>query len=388
MKILIISLILLSFFSVISLASDIEMGGYYEPQITSAFLKGDSYILFSNKIRVDLSAERNDNLIFRANFDFITYHGKTSWNILDFIPGKIANSVNTVLQPAFIYEYRDTVFLDNAYAKLSFSAFDLTVGKQQVSFGTGYTWNPTDLFNFKNSFDPTYEQPGHNSLRLDITLSEKYNASAIYFPEDDWSVSGKLLRFEGNLSHFDYSLIYAEKQWTYVDFISLRDINEKRKLFGGDFVGELFGLGVWGECGYNDMELGNNFYEALIGLDYTLKSGFYWMAEYYYNGFAKKDYRQYDINDWSRYILMQSKSIGRDNLSIYSDYPLTDLIDLENSVIICLSDNSIVFVPSIRYNIDEDVDLTVILNKFFGKDGTSYFETQGSGATVRLRVYF
>ena len=31
------------------------------------------------------------------------------------------------------------------------------MGKQQISLGTGYVWNPTDVFNIKELFDPTYE---------------------------------------------------------------------------------------------------------------------------------------------------------------------------------------------------------------------------------------
>jgi len=56
------------------------------------------------------------------------------------------------------------------------------VGEQQISLGTGYAWNPTNIFNVKDLPDPTYEQPGHTALRADLPVGERGEAVLIYAP--------------------------------------------------------------------------------------------------------------------------------------------------------------------------------------------------------------
>ena len=66
-------------------------------------------------------------------------------------------------------------------------------------------WNPIDVFNIKDPLDPTYEQPGHNAVRLDVPLAALYSLSLLVSPEENWANSGKLIRFKGSYSRFDYS---------------------------------------------------------------------------------------------------------------------------------------------------------------------------------------
>ena len=89
------------------------------------------------------------------------------------------------------FSFSDQTFLDNAYVMIRMKYADLIVGKQQISLGTGYVWNPTDIFNIKDILDPTYEQPGHNAIRLDIPIGTKYNLTGIYSPDDTWKNSTK-----------------------------------------------------------------------------------------------------------------------------------------------------------------------------------------------------
>ena len=396
MKKWIIFLVFLLFvFSPLVAREDLEIFGYFESQIMGAEVKNDFYQLYTNKLRVDLKFSLSDNITFAANFDYITFHGKTEWNILDFLAPNIISEVPQDMESFYILPFSNRNFLDNAYIKLSFKHFDLMVGKQQISLGTGYVWNPTDVFNINELFDPTYEQPGHNAVRLDVALGRIYTLTALFSPEDTWENSAKLIQLKGRISHFDYSLIAIEKVWRFHDYtqIDMENMNflelpERRRLLGASTAGELLGLGVWAEYGYNWMENSDDFYELVVGTDYTFDFQTYVMVEYYRNTLGKTDYEQYNLNDWMRLIKMEQKAISRDQVYVFVQHPATDLLNAGLSTIYSISDNSFALVPTLSYSFSDNVDIFAYLNLNFGKEGRVFSKNMGNGGLIRVRVYF
>ncbi len=365
----------------------LEIFGYFEPQYMGVQYEDEYSQLFSNKLRVDMQSDL-DEVKFAANFDYITYGGRRDWDLMQYIPETIRQTVDSSQLDYFTYDYDDTIYLDNAYMKFTKSIFDITLGKQQISPGTGYAWNPTDLFNSKDAIDPTYEQPGHSAIRVDAAIAPKFNTVLIYFPEDDWNNSGKLVRLKSGISHFDFSLIYSEKQWNLGDYINDMPVNDIRHMYGGDIVGELLGLGVWAEFGYNTLSGVDDFKEILAGADYTFDNELYVMAEYYRNGLGKSEYEEYDLNDWLRFLTGEIRTISRDNLYLYLDYPVTDYIHLSNSFITSLSDRSISLVPSMNYSMYQNIEMDLFLNFNLGEDSKAYSVEQGYSGVLRFKVFF
>ncbi len=373
----------------------VELFGYFETQIMGARINSHFYQLYTNKLRVDLKSRIAENITFAANFDFITYHGKTEWNILDFLAPSVTSTVSLGMESFYVLKFSDRKFLDNAYIKLAIKSIDLTFGKQQISLGTGYVWNPTDVFNIKDVLDPTYEQPGHNAMRLDVTLGSSYTLTALYSPEDSWRNSAKLIQFKGRVSHFDYTLIAIEKLWRFHDYsqfdwsnMNFLELPEKRQLLGGSLAGELLGLGVWAEYGYNIMEYSKDFSELVIGSDYTFDFQTYLMIEYYRNTLGKTDYKKYDINDWMRLFAAEQKAISRDQVYAFIQHPVTDLLSLGLSSIYSISDNSLALVPTLNYSLSENMDVMAYLNFNLGKEGKAFSKSQGNGGLIRARIYF
>jgi hypothetical protein len=371
-------------------AQEVDIFGYFEPQFTVIYLDESYYQLQSNKLRVDLKSNFSENVEFGANFDWILYHGKRKWNFSDFLPQEITSST-TFYRSRYRFTYEDRDFLDNAYLRLSFPLFDLMVGKQQISLGTGYAWNPTDIFNVKDLMDPTYEQPGHNALRIDLPLKQGFSILALYSPESDWEESGKLLRLKGRFRHFDFSVMGTETQWSVTDytypgynFVATR----QRRLLGVDFAGELLGLGVWAEAAHNFVKGNTDFWELVLGGDYTFDSELYLMLEFYHHSLAKSDYRQYDLNDWMHFFHQEQRSITRDQLYWFLQYPAADLLKIGGSALVSLSDGSVAFVPTVLYSLHENVEVTLIGNVNLGKEGKAYGSNQGHSLLLRSRVYF
>ncbi len=390
------SIILVIFcLSSLSAQEKIDLFGYYEAQYLGAKVQSNYYQLFTNKLRVDLKGQISDNITFAANINFLTYHGRKNWDVLEFLADDIISAIPEEMKSLYVIPFENDILLDNAYVKFSFKAFDLTVGKQQVSLGTGYVWNPTDIFNIKDPLDPTYEQPGHNALRVDVPLGSSYTATVLYSPEENWTESTKLLQFKGQISHFDYYLIGVVRNWMFTDFtlfdpesMSFGGTPEKRQMLGASTVGELLGLGVWAEYAYNWMEFSPNFYELVIGTDYTFDFQTYVMVEYYRNTLGKSDYRDYSLNDWMRFYAVEQKSISRNQVYIFAQHPVTDLLNLGLINITSFSDGSFAFVPTLVYSLSDNVEIYAYLNFNFGKESTSYSKSQGNGALIRVRVYF
>ena len=373
----------------------VDIFGYFESQASGAQVQNEFLLLYSNKLRVDLKSSLSDKVTFAANFDYITYHGKTMWNILDFLPADIVAEVPSGMEAFYVLPFENQHFLDNAYIKLSFKLFDLTVGKQQISLGTGYVWNPVDVFNIKELFDPTYEQPGHNAVRLDVPLGATSSFTALFSPEDNLQNSGKLIQLKGRISHFDLAITAVEKVWRFHDYTQFDPASQyflelpgKRKLVGASTAGELFGLGVWAEYAYNWMENYEDFAELVVGSDYTFNFQTYLMIEYYRNTLGRTDFTQYTLNDWMRLLAMEQKSITRDQVYVFVQHPATDLMNVGLSAIYSLSDKSAALVPTLNYSFSDNVEIFAYLNFNLGQEGKVFSKTMGNGGLIRVRVYF
>ncbi|MBN2008909.1 hypothetical protein JW960_06150 [candidate division KSB1 bacterium] len=415
-------------------AQSVDIFGYVEPQLMVARVNGTTYQLNSNKLRLDLEAKPSDRVTIGANINFLTYHGKTQWSIPDFLPRQIQAEIpdfkvlGMSIDP-YVLPYNDRQYLDNTYVKLNLGPADLTVGKQQLSFGTGYVWNPTDVYNQKDVLDPTYEQPGHNALRLDIPLSNRTTFTTVYSP-NQWDESGDMMmRAKTTVGHFDLSVSGAWQAWALSDarVIDMLQMNfyqvpTRRTIVGGDLVGELLGIGVWMEAASHQvkvnsddwslyqtalnqqfstpvwssafvpipalMEIRDDYYELVAGMDYTFDSQMYIMTEFYRNTWAKSSSDNYRFNDWMQVLAGEVKTIARDQIYALIQYPATDLVQLSCSVLAATSDNSGVIIPMITWNIFENVDVTLIGNYYYGKDGTAYSKLLGNGGLTRVRVYF
>ncbi len=373
----------------------LEVFGYYEPQVLGSSVSSGFYQLFTNKLRLDLRSNLSEKVTFAANLNAITYTGKTEWNVLEFLSTQISENVPQSMKPLYVLPFENDIYLDNAFLKLKFKGFDLTAGKQQVSLGTGYAWNPIDVFNTKDVLDPTYEQPGHTALRVDIPLSGQHMVTALYFPKSTWQESGKLFKFKGLLGRFDYAVTLIETEWmvhNYTRFdpaaLNFAVLTEQRRLLGGSVAGELWGLGVWAEYAYNWMEKSLDFCEMVLGLDTTLASQTYIMLEYYRNTLGKSGADAYDLNDWMRFFTAEQKSLTRDQLLVLAQHPASDLLDVGLQSIFCLSDGSLALVPTANYSFSDNVEIFAYLNINIGKEGTAYAPSLGSGGLLRLRVYF
>ncbi len=390
---IILALFLLAFLS--AQEKKIELFGYFEPQVMGTKVGHEFYLLNANKLRLDIKSKISEKVTFAANVNFITYHGKTQWNILDFLSSSITDSIPQEMKALYVLPFSNRIYLDNAFLKIAFKYFDLTLGKQQISLGTGYMWNPIDAFNIKDMLDPTYEQPGHNALRLDLPLGKAATFTALYSADDSWKNSAKLIQIKTRILHFDIALVAIEKVWRFHDYtqfdtaaMNFLELPEKRQLLGASLAGQLLGIGLWAEYASNKMESTDDFYELVVGADYTFAFQTYIMVEFYRSSQGKIDYLEYDLNDWMRMLTSEQKTIARDQIYLLVQHPVSDLSTLGVSSIYCISDKSLILLPTFQYNPAKNMEITAYLSFNFGREGKVFVTDMGNGVLIRARVYF
>ncbi|MFH1726918.1 MAG: hypothetical protein ABIA04_00680 [Pseudomonadota bacterium] len=374
--------------SVQAYSTDLDIYGYYEPQYQGFYIN-DQYIhLNSNKLRVDLRSQPVESVELKANFNSILYFGQTTWNILDYLPSSLTSSLSNELAANFAFDFENQYYLDNVYAKFKTEYIDVTIGKQQIAFGSGYAWNPIDTFNQKDVMDPTYEKAGVNAIRLEGNIGTRFSYDLMVSPAEDLTDSGKLARAKIFLGSFDFSAMYVEQAWTYTDYSTFTETSYLRRLIGGDLSGELLGVGMHAEGGYSILVDGDNFWEVLGGLDYTFDFETMIMIEYYHNSQGKTSSADYTLTDWMQYYAQEKKTIAQDQIYFYLSHPLSDFIEAGLSVISCINDASFMVVPMFTYSMLENVDLSMFIGANIGETGDFYGSSAGQGGFVRAKVYF
>ena len=354
-----------------------EFFGYFETEYDHIQLKSKNYNFGYNKLRLDFDSRPSNNVMIGGNINFRLYHGKTEWDFADFIPANL--EIDSLL-----FSLPDTMYLDNIYLQSSFSLFDVTIGKQPISLGTGYAWNPLDIFNRKDLIDPTYEQPGINALRMEIPIVDRTVLDAIITPDSSWEMSRKMIQLKSGLGSFDYSLNVAYQYHLIPSRKS--DFTYDQIYFGGSsFAGEFGEFGVWGETVWS-IDADNNYWEVVLGADHTLNNGIYLMAEYFHNslGAEKNDLQ---LENYMHYYNGETLSLMQNYIFVMGMYNITNYLNSSLLAFGNLDDQSFILAPQMEWDVFEDVTVSLLMSQSFG-DSNTEFGIQDLALRFRLRSYF
>ena len=369
--------------------------GYFESEIDGLGFAGETYLYQYNKLRLDFEAYPSDDIQIGANVNLQRYSGKTTWNLLDFLPMSVWEPVfhshhlpDSLWTDEFPYPLPDTMYIDNMYARLQFPWADLTLGKQQLSFGTGYAWNPTDIFNVKSLLDPSYEQTGVTAIRLEVPTSARGSVNLVYQPSADWDGSTKLMAVKLGTGRFDMTGTYAEYPWHRSDLMEPAGTDVMRTLAGGSLVGELLGIGVWAEAATTTLAGDDGRYdEYIIGFDYTFETSTYVLFEYLHNGNGKANPADLTLNDYLQSFSGETHSLMQNYGFLYAMHPIGDFGTLGFMAFANLDDESAALNPSFDWAGFENVNFNLMLSGLLGDKNTE-FGVQDWGLRLRMKAYF
>ncbi len=360
-----------------------RLNGYWEHQLSVGF-SGDKWTQIDyDRFRADLSARAGRSTQASVALIYQLYRGNTGISLNDRLP----DEYQSPLLDSVLFELEDRHYLNHAYITIKPGPFEITTGKQYLTWGAAWVFNPTELFRPKNAFEPTYEREGVGALSLKLPLGALSDVMAAYVPDGGFETSGKVFRARHHFGGFDISATAAQIHETppSLGVGATEPIPERRYTMGGDVTGELLGLGVWIEGTWSDRG-DRNWVEATVGTNYTLHDGTLLLAEAYYNGRGEWD-APYPITSWLARLSGDGLTLGR--LTVYGSASrrFGELWTVAASSIVNVGDGSAALIPAITYGFAENVDLVMNLVFPLGADGTEW-GSGGYGGFIRGRVYF
>ncbi len=403
------------------LASIIEWGGYYENQLMFAKLprntqegESDWKVTDYNKLRLDLTAKPVKGFRLDVDIIFQTFHGYKSYYLPDILPAKFGdpliemergNPGDPELKKFLRWDLQNEFYLDNAYMTLSIKMLRLKVGKQQVRFGSGYFWNPTDLFNVKDLLDPTYEKRGITAIKAQLFFAQEAQLDFYYFLENGFEESlekagfydgGRFgmidepslaVRLRKSFFRWDVASTFIMKKDARIESLELQIAD---RLMGGfEFSGEIKGVGLRGEVAVNKIGDQERFIQVLGSIDYTLRHGIYVLAEYLFSSRGVSGSENYTFDSWINFLTQSIRYQGRHYVAALIMVPITRAhMELQLSGIVNASDGSFVLNPWLNYTWGDYVTLSIYGVFSWGDDGTDEFPASGQGVFARLRFAY
>ncbi len=403
-----------------------DWGGYFENTFNAEYLKAEDRGVFLNAARGRLNA----SVKYKSLFDFgmsavgIAYAGRTEIDITSYFPEsdrkRLVPPDGFTERPGaaelFQYKIDNRLFFQELFGTIYLPSFRLRAGRHKFYSGTGYAFNPIDLFNRKDPLDPTYEIDGLDAVLASVELPRETEIEVV-------------ARFADDFDHTDYQMklgTYARgwdlgAQFTYylnerVDWETLNtegalgaiaggaDIDSfvyrsRWKFIAAEFAGEIGGLGVHGEGGYVFVEepqregtltrASIDHERLLLGVDTTLESQWYFLLEYMRlgQGTDGRGLGSISLNDRMAYFTGATLAIGKDTIFGRVAYPLTDLTEISLNTIFNANDPSGILNPWLVYDLRAGVKLTFTLYLPVG-DEAGANGAFGVGGFARVKIFF
>lgn len=288
-----------------------------------------------------------------------------------------------------IHENDDFVLynrLDRLYLTLLPKWGVVRIGRQAVTWGDGFIFNPMDLF---NPFPPTDIERdykiGEDMVYTQVNLPESGDFESAYVPRRDPS-SGDVEWDQSTLAgklHFAWGT-------TEFDVMAAHDYDEvvvglgtTRYLGGAAWRADA----TWTFLGEDSNR--DDYLSLVANMDYSWVwwgKNFYGFLEFYFNGLGVDDYTEVftDPDLLERLDRGGLLALGRYYLSCHIRMELHPLLNIHLTVINNLSDPSGVIQPWATWDLAQDFQMTFGGNIFYGGKDTEFggFERPGTDLLI------
>jgi hypothetical protein len=258
--------------------------------------------------------------------------------------------------------------LDRLQLHYSFYSFDITLGRQQISFGSAKLVNPTDVFTpFSPTTINTEEKNGVDALRIKKTFGPNTEAEiGILF---------------GNKFKEENSALFIRSIFSYKELEIKPILLSYREALGVgiDFLVPYKGAHFYIESlsTFIDKKNFHSYNRTTAGIEYQWSNDLFFVVEYHYNGDGRGDTTEYDLKGLS-FSRSRGSSfyLARHYFNFMLNYQLTPLHILTLTSYQNLNDGSNLFAPSWSWSFSENSTLGFGLFIGVGKETNNPFQVK------------
>lgn len=269
--------------------------------------------------------------------------------------------------------------IDRLNARFTLPDADITIGRQPITFGKSWFFNPLDNYHpfDAGTVDRDYKS-GVDALRIDIPLGNFSGINLIAvagkrndFPEMQYPDKGNFTcdyygssfigRYFTSINGWDYSIqggkIYGGYQ------------------LGGGFVGDIGKYQIRSEGAYLfasdskpmfsfDGNLYEDHFDFTFGIGRYYPSGLNVDVEYFHNGSAIPDNLYASL---TRLMKGANSHLSRDLIGANATYKLNPLLNGQMACIYSINDSSFSLQPNLTYSVNNDTDFRLGASINIGK---------------------
>ncbi len=299
------------------------------------------------KVSYDLAPRVQDRLLFDES-PVTTATDPLSYRVVD-LDARLYPSLNDEVASFAIFQN-----LDRAFITIRTNRADLYVGRQAIAFGAARVVNPTDIIApYSYETLDTEDRVGVDAVRVRVPLGFMGEIDAAWVGGD---------KFESDRSAaFLRTKFYALRTDMALLLLGFR----RNLLLGVEAARSLGGAGVWFEAAHVFVDAladeaipQRDYFRGSLGGDYSFGGNTYVFAEYHFNQAGRDRPGEY-LSDSTHAAYTEGSVylMGRHYLASGMTCQLTPLISGGVELLCNLRDRSAYVVPSIEYNVAEDIYL-------------------------------
>ena len=283
----------------------------------------------------------------------------------------------------------DSYFLVQRLDRLSLALMpqwgSIKIGRQAITWGNGFVFNPFDLF---NPFPPTAidrdYKVGDDMLNVQASLPALGDIQGLYVARrdpdsdavttDQASLAGKLHMAAGT---------------TEIEIMAAKHFEDQ--VVGAGSTGYI-GDAAWRlDATWTFLDDDDDYLSLVANLDYSwiwFKKNFYGFVEYYFNGIGEDNYQKAVLNPAiaERVARGELFALGRNYLSAHIQLELHPLFQVFLTSINNVEDPSGILQPYATWDIAQNLQLTGGLNVSYGAKDTEYGGFTLPGSDIRTRT--
>jgi hypothetical protein len=282
----------------------------------------------------------------------------------------------------------DSYFLVQRLDRLSLALMpswgSIKIGRQAITWGNGFVFNPFDLF---NPFSPTAidrdYKIGDDMINVQSSIPKIGDLQGLYVarrdPDSD-SVTTDQASLAGKL--------HVAAGTTEFEFMGAKHFEDY--VAGVGTTGYL-GDAAWRVDGtWTFLDDDEDYLSAVANMDYSwiwFDKNFYGFVEYYFNGLGKDDYQDAVLDPAiaERVARGELFALGRNYLSGHIQLELHPLFKVFFTSINNVEDPSGILQPYATWDIAQNLQLTGGVNVSYGAQGTEYGGFKLPGTDIRTQ---